>query len=117
MHRMSNPLKGLGENSLLNRFELFVIVVATFITISGYIFYKTIKTMNQFKSEAIILQAKVDALESHLGSRFAYVTADMDAAKTQIRELNSQVTRLNSNGLKLINFLENKNIGKNAQRH
>lgn len=75
---------------------------------------KTIRTMNTLKLEAIKAQAKSDALEAILASRFAYVTADMDAAKSQIRELNSSVGRLSNNGLKLISYLEGREKTKNA---
>lgn len=116
MYQILNLISDV-RNKFPNQFNIATIAAIAFLLSTGLMLYsaaKSAKAVNQFREEAIKLQVKVDTLEAHLGHRFSYFTADMDAAKTQIRELVKNVDRLNSNGLKLINYLENRNTGKNA---
>lgn len=86
-------------------FVLSVVVMLGF-GIANYRLAEQVKTM----------EVRLLAADKALGNRFAYINADMDAAKSQVRELTSSVDRLNKNGLILLKYLENRDTGTNAKK-
>lgn len=94
----------------------FIIVSLVIYTVSVLYLYRMSKELKALKNEAHVLRVELNAVDDKLGSRFAYVTADMDAAKSQIRELTKGMSRLSDNAVVLVEYLKNRDLNKNAPR-
>jgi hypothetical protein len=101
----------------LSAFELAALGLMTFLTLgSAACFYFVGSYVRGMQENLAKAEIQLAAMESALTHRFAYITADFDAAKSQIRELDKSVNRLSANGLKLINYLENRDKNASVKR-